>query len=197
MNQYQYLLESKNNDVMFSRSPNLLKTLNIKIVDHLRSQLQPGNDFLGCTSTQNLLDYIIKRATFSQLSKRPPILLENILSILIINPEPLVLTAFPSEDGWPVPKFYGSCGRLVFMENVGNPLSSVVDEPFPKRARMALQVLKIAKHFTRNDPNLALYLTDWSMDNFAVDDTGLFSFYSYDFDLVLSNNSYLLRWNND
>ena len=159
---------------MFSRSPNLLKTLNIKIVDHLRSQLQPGNDFLGCTSTQNLLDYIIKRATFSQLSKRPPILLENILSILIINPEPLVLTAFPSEDGWPVPKFYGSCGRLVFMENVGNPLSSVVDEPFPKRARMALQVLKIAKQFTRNDPNLALYLTDWSMDNFAVDNTGLF-----------------------
>ena len=71
------------------------------------------------------------------------------------------------------------------MENVGNPLSSVVDEPFPKRARMALQVLKIAKQFTRNDPNLALYLTDWSMDNFAVDNTGLFQSYSNAFDLTL------------
>ena len=112
-------------------------------------------------------------------------MLENILSILIINPEPLVLTAFPAEEGWPVPKFYGSCGRLAVMEDVGNPLSSVVNEPFTKRARMALQVLKIASQFTRNDPNLALYLTDWSMDNFAVDTTGLFSSYFNAFCLIL------------
>ena len=157
---------------LFFRRPDLSKTLNIKIVDHVRSQIQPGNDFLGCTSSQTLLDYIIKRAKFHPLSNGQSMLLENILSILIINPEPLVLTTFSAEEGWPVPKFYGSCGRLAVMEDVGKPLSSVVDEPFPKRARMALQVLKIAKQFTRNDPNLALYLTDWSMDNFAVDNTG-------------------------
>ena len=124
-------------------------------------------------STQNLLDYIIKRSTFSQLSHGQSISLENILSILLINPEPLVLMTFPAEEKWPVPKFYGSCGRLAVVEDVGEPLTSVIDEPFSKRARLALQVLEIAKQFTRGDSNLALYLTDWSMDNFVVDNKGL------------------------
>ena len=124
-------------------------------------------------STQNLLDYIIKRSTFSQLSHGQSISLENILSILLINPEPLVLMTFPAEEKWPVPKLYGSCGRLAVVEDVGEPLTSVIDEPFSKRARLALQVLEIAKQFTRGDSNLALYLTDWSMDNFVVDNKGL------------------------
>ena len=119
-----------------------------------------------------MLDYIIKRATSHKSSEGQSISLENILSILIINPEPLVLTTFPAEEGWPLPKFYGSCGRLAVIQDAGYPLSSAVEEPFKIRALMALQVLKMAKKFTRGDPHLALYLTDWSMDNFAVDKTG-------------------------
>ena len=111
-----------------------------------------------------MFDYIIKRSTFHQSSHGPFISLENILSILIINPEPLVLTTFPAEEGWPVPKFYGSCGRLAVIQDVGYPLSSVVEKPFKIRALMALQILKMAKKFTRDDPHIALYLTDWSMD---------------------------------
>ena len=141
-------------------------------MDQIKSHTQVGNDFLGCVSTQELLDYIIKRSTFHQLAQGHSTSLENILSILIINPEPLVLMAFPAEEKWPVPKFYGSCGRLVVVEDIGKPLSTAVDDLFSKRARMALQVLEIAKQFTHGDSNLALYLTDWSMDNFVVDKTG-------------------------
>ena len=149
------------------------KTLDIRIVDQIRSQTQVGNDFLGCVSTQELLDYVIKRSTFHQLAQGQSISLENILSILIINPEPLVLMSFPAEEGWPVPKYYGGCGRLTVVENAGDPLSGAVDEPFTNRARLALQVLKLAQKFTTEDPNMSLYLTDWSMDNFVVDTAGL------------------------
>ena len=148
------------------------KTLDIRIVDQIRSQTQVGNDFLGCTSTQHLLDHVITRSTFHQLAQGHSISLENILSILILNPEPLVLMTFPAEEGWPVPKYYGSCGRFAVVENAGYPLSSAVDKSFTKRARLALQVLEMAQKFTQNDMNLSLYLTDWSMDNFAVDKTG-------------------------
>ena len=156
------------------RKPLPTKTLDIRIVDQIRSQTQVGNDFLGCVSTQELLDYVIKRSTFHQLAQGQFISLENILSILIINPEPLVLMTFPAEEGWPVPKYYGSCGRLAVVEHAGYPLSSALEEPFTKRARLALQVLKLAQKFTKEDPSVSVYLTDWSMDNFAVDKTGLF-----------------------
>ena len=151
----------------------LSKTLDIRIVDQIRSQVQVGNDFLGCASTQNLFNFVITRSTFHQLVKGHSISLENILSILLINPEPLVLMTFPAEEGWPVPKYYGSCGRLSVMEDVGHPLTSTLQDSFVRRARIALQVLKLAQKFTRNDSNLSLYLTDWSLDNFAVDKAGL------------------------
>jgi len=151
----------------------LSKTLDIRIVDQIRSQVKVGNDFLGCASTQNLLDFVIKRSTFHQLVKGHSISLENILSILLINPEPLVLMTFPSEEGWPVPKYYGSCGRFSIMVDVGLPLTSTLQDSFVRRARLALQVLKLAQKFTRHDSNLSLYLTDWSLDNFAVDKAGL------------------------
>ena len=146
-------------------------------MDQIRSVTQVGNDFLGCVNTQELLDYVINRATFYPLIKGHSVSLENILSILIINPEPLVLMSFPAEEGWPVPKYYGSCGRLAVVEDAGYPLSSALDESFTKRARLSLQILQLAQKFTRNELNLSLYLTDWALDNFAVDSTGKFNLY--------------------
>ena len=143
-------------------------------MDQIRRVTEVGNDFLGCVSTQELLDYIIQRSTFHQLAVGQSISIENILSLLLINPEPLVLMTFPSEEGWPVPKYYGSCGRLAVVEDCGYPLSSALQESFTKRARLSLQILRLAQRFTHNDLNLSLYLTDWSMDNFAVDSTGTF-----------------------
>ena len=148
-------------------------------MDQIRSVTQVGNDFLGCVTTQEWLDYVINRATFYPLIKGHSVSLENILSILIINPEPLVLMSFPAEEGWPVPKYYGSCGRLAVVEDAGYPLSSALEQTFTKRARLALQVLRLAKTFTRDDPNISLYLTDWSMDNFAIDTTGALPIFNY------------------
>ena len=51
------------------------------------------------------------------------------------------------------------------MDNVGVPLSHFTSV-WPTKARLALQVIQMAIKMTHNDP--ILYLTDWSLDNFAV-----------------------------
>ena len=136
------------------------------MLDEISSLAKPGNDYLGCVNHQSLMDYVSFRPQFHQSQMS----LENVITLLLINPEPLVLTTFPSEEGWPVPKFHGSCGRVTFVDFVGNPLSSYLGEDFVLRARLGLQLLKIAEDFTSRHEELTLYLTDWTLDNFAVDE---------------------------
>lgn len=71
--------------------------------------------------------------------------LENILTMLMVNPEPLILMAFPASEGWPFPKYYGSCGRLAMVGWAGKMLTQFWQEPFTIRARLALQLLQIAQ----------------------------------------------------
>ncbi len=54
-----------------------------------------------------------------------------------------VLMAFPSEEGWRVPKYFGSCGRLAVMEYTGRRLSEFGDATFQTRARLAVQLLQV------------------------------------------------------
>lgn len=94
------------------------------------------------------------------------------LSLLLVNPEPLVLTTFPSADGWPFPEFYGSCGRVAIVEDCGRPMDEFLDSDFATRVDLALQVLDIATVMTDKDKDLSLFLTDWSLSNFAVNPKG-------------------------
>ena len=75
---------------------------------------------------------------------------------------------FPSEKGWPFPKFYGACGRALVMEDAGIPLDYFLLFPWVERAKLALEVIKIAKQLTNNLDNWGLYLTEIELDNFVV-----------------------------
>jgi len=126
-----------------------------------------GNDYLGCTDTQEMMDYLVRKP-----QQRGKTSLENVLSLLLINPEPLVLATFTASEGWPFPNYYGSCGRVAFVEDSGNPLTHFYDRPFVVRAKLAIQILEIATALSDKHNHLSLYLTDWSESNFAVDNEG-------------------------
>lgn len=116
----------------------------------------------ACVKSQNLIDFLMKRTLTHQTSP------ENFLYISLVNPEPLIAMAFPESEGWPFPKYYGACGRFAVFENVGDEnLSKMIYAPWIKRARIAPQILEMAFKFTDAEP-IGLYLTDWSLDNFAI-----------------------------
>ena len=63
---------------------------------------------------------------------------------------------------------YGFCGRAVVVEDAGLPLDLFLSETWIERAKLALEVIKIAKRLTRNQELWGLYLKEVSMGNFAV-----------------------------
>lgn len=130
--------------------------------------LQKGTptEFLGCMRSTELLTFLSNRA----MAHRGMSKLEHLLTLSLLNPEPLFLMAFPEEEGWPVPKYFGSCGRIAVVEDAGRALTDFYDTPWATRARLSLQLLQMALKFADNSNKLALYLTDWSTDNFAVND---------------------------
>lgn len=54
--------------------------------------------------------------------------------------------AFPAEEGWKVPRYFGSCGRLGVVEYTGLRLSEFSDADFTTRARLGAQLLKIVRN---------------------------------------------------
>ena len=114
-----------------------------------------------CVKSQDLLNFLLRRTFVYHLKH------EHFLFMAFTNPEPLIAMAFPADEGWPFPKYYGACGRFSVFEDVGNSLYDYISSPWIKRARLTLQILQMALKFTFNDP-IGLYLTDWNLDNFAV-----------------------------
>ncbi|XP_043476258.1 divergent protein kinase domain 2A [Leptopilina heterotoma] len=92
-----------------------------------------------------------------------------IWTLVKVNPEPLMLQILPARLGWPVPKYYGACGRLIVEEFVGPVLSKFYNELWILRAEIASSLLNAAHALTFQDENFAFYLTDVSFDNIAVD----------------------------
>lgn len=121
-------------------------------------------EVLSCVRSQHLIDLIVKK---SQLHDSAPSL-EHILTLLILNPEPLIFSVFREDDDWPFPKYYGSCGRLAMFRNEGKPLSLFYTSDWSVRVLLSKQLLTSAMKFVRNEMNVALYYTDWISDNFAV-----------------------------
>ena len=54
------------------------------------------------------------------------------------------------------------------MEDAGIPLDYFLLFPWVERAKLALEVIKIAKQLTNNLDNWGLYLTEIELDNFVV-----------------------------
>lgn len=81
----------------------------------------------------------------------------------------LFLQLLKRRDGWPVPKYLGSCGRLIIETSCGQSLLSAADLAWTERAAIALQLLDMADRFTDAHPDFRFYLTDVSPDNIAFD----------------------------
>lgn len=67
-----------------------------------------------------------------------------------------------------MPKLYGSCGRLIVVENAGSSLNNFYKHSWLERAKIAVSLLEAAAKLTFEYPHFAIYLTDISPDNIAV-----------------------------
>ncbi|XP_012262670.2 divergent protein kinase domain 2A-like [Athalia rosae] len=119
-------------------------------------------------------------------------------TMIKINPEPLVLQILPAEEGWPVPKYFGACGRLVVEEYVGPSLSNYYSEPWIRRAKISASLLEAAQMFTYRNPHFGFYLTDISPDNIAIDPWDNAKFIDMEnlivVDKRISNNNMTSEW---
>ncbi|KAF2354188.1 FAM69 protein-kinase domain [Trinorchestia longiramus] len=94
-------------------------------------------------------------------------IVERFVTLLAINPEPLILTAFSAKEP-SFTSFLGACGRVAAFTYAGVPLTDVYDRPWLDRASYSLQLLQIASRLTSG--SIKLYLTDPRPDNFVVDE---------------------------
>lgn len=93
---------------------------------------------------------------------------KNIILIILL----FAYEIFPSEEGWPFPKYHGACGRIIVVEDSGKSLNQFLSHPWTVRAQLAINLLKIAQQLTSNKQDWGLYMLDASLTNFAVSDDG-------------------------
>eukprot|EP00117_Sycon_ciliatum_P028078 scpid61856/ scgid5056/ UPF0672 protein C3orf58 len=87
---------------------------------------------------------------------------------VMVNHEAVVLKAFPSSDGWPFPRYYGACGRMIFVEDSGAEMGDYMDAPWTVRVRVAKALVDTTIKLTDNAEQWIFHLLDVEEDNFAV-----------------------------
>lgn len=92
----------------------------------------------------------------------------NIWTMLMINPEPLILQVLQKSKGWPTPAYGGVCGRLEVVGHEGEPLSSLTHVEWHRKLRHAKHMLNAAMDFTFKHDRFRFYLMDWSIDNIVA-----------------------------
>ncbi|XP_076749747.1 divergent protein kinase domain 2A isoform X1 [Xylocopa sonorina] len=112
----------------------------------------------------------------------------NIWILTLLNPEPLLLQILSAEEGWPVPKYFGACGRIVVEEYGGLPLIVYYNKPWISRAKIASSLLDAAYKFTYKSMDFGFYLTDVSADNIAVDANNNVKFVDLENVIVVDKN---------
>lgn len=91
--------------------------------------------------------------------------------------------------GWPVPYYYGSCGRLVVSEFCGTTLTEYTKfAEWKHRSSVAQQLLEAAMNFTLSHPHFAFYFTDISADNIAVSADGITKFIDLEHIIIVDKN---------
>ncbi|BET00033.1 chromosome 3 open reading frame 58 [Nesidiocoris tenuis] len=109
---------------------------------------------------------------------------------VLLNAEPLILQIL-QPPSWPVPVFYGSCGRMIVVEDCGTILTDFKNNPWEERAHLSVQLLQAAFNFTFNHPDLAFYFTDTSPDNIAVDERRNVRFIDLEHVIIVEKNPIL------
>ena len=141
-------------------------------------------DMLRCAD-QNLVNFITEESL--QHPSEPS--LENILTMLMINQEPVIAMAFPSRKLFPFPEYLGACGRysnikiscqnfyetgmgfrLAVFADAGPSLTDLSPvSPWIVRSAISYELFQQTSFLTKTNLNLAFYPTDWSPDHFSVD----------------------------
>ncbi|XP_017758251.1 PREDICTED: deleted in autism protein 1 homolog [Eufriesea mexicana] len=178
----------------------------IKINFHKLIEEEVSSDFMNnnfnrlklCPTIQHLND-LLKDVYYNMKDVNRKILDINIWVLTLLNPEPLLLQILPADKDWPVPKYFGACGRIIVEEYVGLPLATYYNEPWLHRAKIASSLLDAAYKFTYKNENFGFYLTDISADNIAVDLNNNAKFVDLENVIVVDKNAQhterLTTWN--
>ena len=122
-------------------------------------------DFLKCAD-QDLLNWVVE----SCLEHKSKPSLGNILTMLLVNQEPLMAMAFPPEKQFPFPEYHGACGRLAVFSDAGQSLSQMtISSSWALRAAISWDLLQLTDSLSRTSNNLALYPTDWDPGHINVE----------------------------
>uniref|UniRef100_A0A670I0H4 Divergent protein kinase domain 2B n=1 Tax=Podarcis muralis TaxID=64176 RepID=A0A670I0H4_PODMU len=78
---------------------------------------------------------------------------------------------FPGAEGWPFPKYLGSCGRLIVTTST-RPLKEFYGSSSDVAADLALQLLAIINSMRNNDLNYLFYFTHVDAGTFGVFNSG-------------------------
>nr|DBA34057.1 TPA: hypothetical protein GDO54_001661 [Pyxicephalus adspersus] len=128
--------------------------------------------FLRCPS-QRLLDRIIRRYTevfdagsvyMTHFTDRDKL---RLLYTLSVNAHPIILQIFPGAEGWPFPKYLGSCGRL-YVSTSTHPLISYNNSAPEIAADLVYQLLQTIQHLSNNDLKYFFYFTHIDGDTFGT-----------------------------
>ncbi|XP_006724622.1 divergent protein kinase domain 2B isoform X2 [Homo sapiens] len=71
---------------------------------------------------------------------------------------PDLVQIFPGAEGWPLPKYLGSCGRFLVSTST-RPLQEFYDAPPDQAADLAYQLLGVLESLRSNDLNYFFYFT--------------------------------------
>ncbi|KPP62497.1 deleted in autism-related protein 1-like [Scleropages formosus] len=135
-----------------------------------------ASPMLRCPS-QRLLDRIVRR--YTEVTDVGSILMKHfserdklrLLYTLAVNQHPLVLQMFPGTEGWPFPRYQGSCGRVIVHAGT-RPLADLFGGALATRADAAYQLLHMAESLRTNSLHFNLYYTHVADDMFATFEDG-------------------------
>ncbi|KAM8752873.1 divergent protein kinase domain 2B isoform 2-T2 [Rhynchonycteris naso] len=84
---------------------------------------------------------------------------------------PDLVQIFPGAEGWPLPKYLGSCGRVLVSTST-SPLHEFYGAPPEQAADLAYQLLRVLESLRSNDLNYFLYFTHVDATMFGIFNNG-------------------------
>ncbi|KAI2599168.1 divergent protein kinase domain 2B isoform 1 precursor [Homo sapiens] len=135
-----------------------------------------ASPLLRCPS-QRLLDRVVRR--YAEVADAGSIFMDHftdrdklrLLYTLAVNSHPILLQIFPGAEGWPLPKYLGSCGRFLVSTST-RPLQEFYDAPPDQAADLAYQLLGVLESLRSNDLNYFFYFTHIDAGMFGVFNNG-------------------------
>uniref|UniRef100_U3JFH6 FAM69 protein-kinase domain-containing protein n=2 Tax=Ficedula albicollis TaxID=59894 RepID=U3JFH6_FICAL len=95
----------------------------------------------------------------------------RLLYTLAVNSHPILLQMFPGVEGWPFPRYLGSCGRLAVSAST-RPLRHFLGAAAEVAADLALQLLAVLRSMAANDLKYFFYFTRVDAGTFGVFSNG-------------------------